>query len=98
MMAMMPTATMNTLNVSAMEAANRTLTFSVLPIAISTNGANPCVWLRPAKIAAEIATQSGHDIVQLVGSGTEKWAAALIDVQDVCDRLGKKHGGFTPLA
>ena len=28
----------------------------------------------PAKIAAEIATQSGHDIVQLVGSGAEKWA------------------------
>jgi multiple sugar transport system substrate-binding protein len=52
----------------------------------------------PAKIAAEIATQSGHDIVQLVGSGTEKWAAALADVNDVCDRLGKKHGGFTPLA
>jgi multiple sugar transport system substrate-binding protein len=52
----------------------------------------------PAKIAAEIATQSGHDIVQLVGSGTEKWAAALADVQDVCDKIGKKHGGFTPLA
>jgi multiple sugar transport system substrate-binding protein len=52
----------------------------------------------PAKIAAEIATQSGHDVVQLVGSGTEKWATALLDVQDVCDRLAKKHGGFTPLA
>jgi multiple sugar transport system substrate-binding protein len=52
----------------------------------------------PAKIAAEIATQSGHDIVQLVGSGTEKWASALVDVQDVCDRLAKKHGGWTPLA
>jgi multiple sugar transport system substrate-binding protein len=52
----------------------------------------------PAKIAAEIATQSGHDIVQLVGSGTEKWASALAEVQDVCDRLAKKHGGWTPLA
>jgi multiple sugar transport system substrate-binding protein len=52
----------------------------------------------PAKIAAEVATQSGHDVVQLVGSGTEKWAAALADVQDVCDRIGKKHGGWTPLA
>ena len=52
----------------------------------------------PAKIAAEIATQSGHDIVQLVGSDTEKWATALVDVQDVCDRLAKKYGGFTPLA
>ena len=30
-----------------------------------------------AKIAAEIATQSGHDIVQLAGSGTEKFAPAL---------------------
>ena len=52
----------------------------------------------PAKIAAEIATQSGHDIVQLVGSGTEKWAGALMDVQDVADKLAKKHGGWTPLA
>ena len=52
----------------------------------------------PAKIAAEIATQSGHDIVQLVGTGTEKWAAALLDVQDTTDRIAKKHGGWTPLA
>ena len=52
----------------------------------------------PAKIAAEIATQSGHDIVQLVGTGTEKWANALMDVQDVADKLAKKHGGWTPLA
>ncbi|HYE94485.1 MAG TPA: twin-arginine translocation signal domain-containing protein, partial [Terriglobales bacterium] len=48
----------------------------------------------PAKIAAEIATQSGHDIVQLVGSGTEKWASALLDVQDTADRIAKKHGGW----
>ena len=47
---------------------------------------------------AEIATQSGHDIVQLVGTGTEKWASALMDVQDVADKLAKKHGGWTPLA
>src|SRR6185312_8928394 len=52
----------------------------------------------PAKIAAEIATQSGHDIVQLVGTGTEKWATALLDVQDVADKLAKKYGGWTPLA
>src|SRR4026207_2009767 len=52
----------------------------------------------PAKIAAEVATQSGHDIVQLVGTGTEKWANALLDVQDAADRIGKKHGGWTPLA
>jgi multiple sugar transport system substrate-binding protein len=52
----------------------------------------------PAKIAAEVATRSGHDLVQLVGSGTEKWAAALLDVQDLADRLGKKYGGWTALA
>ena len=52
----------------------------------------------PAKIAAEVATQSGHDIVQLVGTGTEKWSNALLDVQDTADRIGKKYGGFTPLA
>jgi len=51
-----------------------------------------------SKIAAEIATQSGHDIVQLAGSGTEKFAPALIDVQDQADKLGKKYGGWTPLA
>ncbi len=52
----------------------------------------------PAKIAAEVATRSGHDVVQLVGSGTEKWAASLLDVQDLADKLGKKYGGWTPLA
>ncbi len=52
----------------------------------------------PAKIAAEVATQSGHDIVQLVGTGTEKWAGALLDVQDTADKLAKKYGGWTPLA
>ena len=36
--------------------------------------------------------------MQLVGSGTEKWASALLDVQDLADRIGKKHGGYTPLA
>ena len=51
-----------------------------------------------SKIAAEIATSSGHDIVQLAGSGTEKFAPALIDVQDLADKLGKKYGGWTPLA
>jgi multiple sugar transport system substrate-binding protein len=51
-----------------------------------------------AKIAAEIATQSGHDIVQLAASGTEKFAPALLDVQDLADKLGKKYGGWTPLA
>jgi multiple sugar transport system substrate-binding protein len=51
-----------------------------------------------AKIAAEIATQSGHDIVQLAASGTEKFAPALLDIQDLADKLGKKYGGWTPLA
>jgi multiple sugar transport system substrate-binding protein len=51
-----------------------------------------------AKIAAEVATQSGHDIVQLAASGTEKFAPALLDLQDLADKLGKKYGGWTPLA
>ena len=51
-----------------------------------------------SKIAAEIATQSGHDIVQLAGSGTEKFAPALLDVNELAEKLGKKHGGWTPLA
>ncbi|HXU89095.1 MAG TPA: extracellular solute-binding protein [Methylomirabilota bacterium] len=52
----------------------------------------------PPKIAAEVATQSGHDIVQLAGSGTEKFAPALVDVQELADKLGRRHGGWTPLA
>jgi hypothetical protein len=32
------------------------------------------------------------------GTGTEKFAPALIDVQDLADKLGKKYGGWTPLA
>ena len=51
-----------------------------------------------SKIAAEIATQSGHDIVQLAASGTEKFAPALLDVHELAEKLGKKHGGWTPLA
>jgi multiple sugar transport system substrate-binding protein len=52
----------------------------------------------PSKIAAEMATQSGHDIVQLAASGTEKWAPVTVDLTDLADRLGKKYGGWTPLA
>ena len=52
----------------------------------------------PAKIAAEVATQTGHDIVQMAASGTEKWAPALLDVNDLADKLGKKYGGWTSLA
>jgi multiple sugar transport system substrate-binding protein len=52
----------------------------------------------PSKIAAEVATQSGHDIVQLLASGTEKFAPALLDVNDLAEKLGRKHGGWTPLA
>src|SRR6185295_448957 len=52
----------------------------------------------PPKIAAEVATQSGHDIVQLAGSGTEKFAPALVEVQDLAEKLGRRHGGWTPLA
>jgi multiple sugar transport system substrate-binding protein len=52
----------------------------------------------PPKIAAEVATQSGHDIVQMVGTGSEKFAPALVDVQDLAEKLGKKYGGWTALA
>ena len=52
----------------------------------------------PTKIAAEIATQSGHDIVQFAASGTEKWSAATVDLTDLADKLGKKYGGWIPLA
>ena len=52
----------------------------------------------PAKIAAEVATQSGHDIVQMPGTGTEKFAPSLVDVQDLADKLGKKYGGWVDSA
>src|SRR5262249_30941577 len=32
------------------------------------------------------------------GTGTEKFAPALLDVQDLADKLAKKYGGWTPLA
>ena len=32
------------------------------------------------------------------GTGTEKFAPALIDVQDLADKLGKKYGGWSSLA
>jgi multiple sugar transport system substrate-binding protein len=52
----------------------------------------------PSKIAAEIATQSGHDLVQLAASGTEKWAPATVDVTDLANKLASTYGGWTPLA
>lgn len=54
--AIIATTTNRTLNIRPIEAAKRMLRLSVLPIAMSANGANPDVWLNPVNIAAEIAT------------------------------------------
>lgn len=52
----------------------------------------------PAKLAAEVATQSGHDMVMFHGSGTHKWAEQCVELTDLANELGKKHGGWAPMA
>lgn len=52
----------------------------------------------PAKLAAEVATQSGHDMVMFHGSGTHKWAEQCVELTDLAAELGKKYGGWVPMA
>ena len=48
----------------------------------------------PAKLAAEAASQSGHDIVRTSSADPFLYERLLADVGDVVDRLGKQHGGW----
>jgi multiple sugar transport system substrate-binding protein len=52
----------------------------------------------PTKLAAEIQTQSGHDIVQFRDLEAALYYHATHQVADLCDELGKKHGGWWDFA
>jgi multiple sugar transport system substrate-binding protein len=52
----------------------------------------------PAKLAAEIQTQAGHDIVQFRDLEAALYQHAALTVSDLCDELAKKHGGWWDFA
>ena len=53
----------------------------------------------PARFAAELAAQSGHDLIGFAGQiRTHLYAPQLLDVSDLADAIGKKYGGWLPLA
>jgi multiple sugar transport system substrate-binding protein len=54
----------------------------------------------PARHAAEIAAQGGHDIMEFTGSGggAHIYAKHLEDLDDICGRLDKEKGGWTDMA
>jgi len=53
----------------------------------------------PARLSAEVASQSGHDIVQFVASGGPNlYARHLDDLDELMDRLDREHGGWEPAA
>jgi multiple sugar transport system substrate-binding protein len=53
----------------------------------------------PARMAAEYAAGAGHDII-MNGSSilTRLYYKSLVDISDVYDEVGKKHGGWIPTA
>src|SRR5215510_7933754 len=52
----------------------------------------------PAKRAAEVQAQSGHDLVLVGDADPFLFEKHLADVGDVIDDLGKKYGGWYPFA
>ncbi len=53
----------------------------------------------PARIASELAAGAGHDIFQMNGQiQTTLYYKNMVDVSDICDRLGTQYGGWIPLA
>ncbi len=53
----------------------------------------------PARIASELAAGAGHDIFQMNGQiQTTLYYKNMVDVSDICDRLGKQGGGWIPMA
>jgi len=52
----------------------------------------------PARIASELAAGAGHDLFQMNGQiQTTLYYKHMVDVSDICDRLGKA-GGWIPMA
>ncbi len=52
----------------------------------------------PAKYAAEVQSQSGHDMILAGGSYPFLFEQNLVDVGDIIDELGKKYGGWYPFS
>jgi multiple sugar transport system substrate-binding protein len=53
----------------------------------------------PARIASELAAGAGHDIFQMNGIlQTTLYYNHMVDVSDICDKLGKAGGGWLPMA
>ncbi len=53
----------------------------------------------PARAASELAAGAGHDIFQQNGViQTTLYYKDMVDVSDICDRLGKKYGGWIRIA
>jgi multiple sugar transport system substrate-binding protein len=48
----------------------------------------------PAKWAAEVQSQAGHDLVVLIDNAPQLYKEQLADVSDVCDELGAAYGGW----
>lgn len=52
----------------------------------------------PAKLAAEVQTQSGHDIVLFRDLEAALYQHSTLTVTDLCDKLAKNHGGWWDFA
>src|SRR5947208_16150712 len=53
----------------------------------------------PARIAAEYAAGSGHDVIYFVGTIlTGLYHRNLVDLSDIVDKIGQKWGGWLPSA
>jgi multiple sugar transport system substrate-binding protein len=52
----------------------------------------------PAKRAAEVASQSGHDLLMVAGADPFLYENHLVDMADVIDELGKRYGGWYSFA
>jgi len=48
----------------------------------------------PARWAAEVQTQTGHDLVVLGDNAPQLYKEQLVDVSEVCNELGATHGGW----
>jgi multiple sugar transport system substrate-binding protein len=52
----------------------------------------------PTRIASESSAGAGHDIVQMVGIIlTTAYYPRFVDLTDLCEKLGKQHGGWLPI-
>src|SRR5262249_61523261 len=48
----------------------------------------------PAKLAAEVQSQSGHDIVIMDRSAPYLYKKFLVPLDDLAEALGRQHGGW----